>query len=363
MASKIDISGLTLNPLEVTEMGKFIIERTFNDPVLQSIHTVYTDVKMKEQIVFASQLGLTGILDSTCTRPNSGAVSVLTQKYWEPANVGDTLIHCQTDVNALFKSYYGKITMYAEKFDITGSELEQFLSVMLTEAAMRAVLRIAWLADKNVAASGAAAAGLIDGATNTKFYNHIDGIWAQIFDGVTAGDISHTTVKVAALNALIVKANQIALTAGDSVAIMEDMWTKADSRLRADANAQFLVSREIFEDYRRYLQGKGENFTIAYTTDGLPSLKYNGLNVVNMETIWDLRLRADFEQDSTNNAYWLPNRAVLTVPANIPVGTLNESDMSEIDVWYEKKERQMYSSYGFTLDAKVLEPYMIVAAY
>lgn len=362
MASKIDISGLTLNPLEVTEMGQFIVERTFQDPVLNSIHAVYTGLKMKEQIVFAAQMGLTGIVDSSCTRPNSGATSELTQKYWEPANVGDTLVHCNTDVNALFKAYYGKITKYAEKFDITGSDLEQFLVVMLTETAMKAVWRIAWLADKNVAAAGASAAGLIT-AGNNVFYNHIDGLWAQIFDGVTATDIAHTTVKVAALNALTTTSAQTTLAAGDSVAVFEDMWAKADSRLRGDSAAMLLVSRELFENYRQYLQGKGENFSIEYTMEGLPSLKWNGIQVINMENVWDLRLRADFVDNTTNNAYWLPNRAVLTVPGNIPIGTLNEADMSEMDVWYEKKERQMYSAYGFTLDAKVLEHYMIVAAY
>jgi hypothetical protein len=362
MASKIDVSSLTLNPLEVTEMGNFIIEKTFQDPVLSSIHAVYTGLKMKEQIVFAAQMGLTGILDSSCTRPNSGATSVLTQKYWEPANVGDTLVHCNTDVNALFKAYYGKITKYAEKFDITGSELEQFLVVMLTETAMKAVWRIVWLGDKNVPEAGAAASGL-KVAGNAVFYNHIDGIWAQIFDGVTAGDIDRTTVKVSALNGQATTALQTTLAAGDSVAVFEDMWAKADSRLRGDSAAQLLVSRELFENYRQYLQGKGENFDISYTMDGMPSLKWNGLQVINMENVWDLRLRADFVNNTTDNAYWLPNRAVLTVPGNIPVGTLNESDMSEMDVWYEKKERQMYTAYGFTLDAKVLEPYMIVAAY
>ena len=141
------------------------------------------------------------------------------------------------------------------------------------------------------------------------------------------------------------------------------MWAKADSRLRGDETKQYLVSREIFENYRQYLQGKGENFSIEYTVDGLQSLKWNGVPVVNMENVWDLRLRADFEQDSTNNAYYLPNRAVLTVPANIPIGTLNEDDMSVDEPFYEKKERQLYIPYGYSIDAKVLEEYMIVVGY
>jgi hypothetical protein len=362
MASNIDISGLTMNPLEVDSISEFVVERTFNDPTLQAIHTVWTGVQMKEQIVFASQLGLTGVLDSTCTRPNSGAQSVQTQKYWEPANIGDTLVHCQTDVNSLYKAYYTKITKYADLFDISGSDLEKFLMVLLDEAVMRSIWRVAWYGDTAVAASQVAAAGLI-AAGNVQFFDQIDGFWKQIFAAVTAGDVTNATNPLTALNALTVKANQIALTAGDSVLTFESMWTAADSRLRSDENAQFLVTREIFEDYRQYLQGKGENSTIEYTMDGFPALKWNGVNVVNMETVWDLFGRTYFEQDSTNNAYDIPNRALLTVPSNLPIATLNESDMTEVKSWYNIDERLMKTAYGYTLDAKLLEEYMIVAAY
>lgn len=360
MASVIDVTALELKPIEVQELSSFILERVTTDPVLSSIHTVWTGVKMKEKIGFASQLGKTGVLDASCSRPNSGAGSTLTEKEWVPVAIGDTLIHCNKELNALFKAYFSKVQRYVDLFDIQGSDLEQFLSVLLTEAAMKTVWRAAWLSDANVGAAGAATAGLVNVVTNKKFYNYFDGLWAQIFDGVTAGDIDY--VEISQNNEATTVA-QKTLAAGYSVELFESIWAKADSRLRTDSNKQFLVSRGIFENYRSYLQGKGENFSIDYTMDGLPSLKWNGIPVVNMETIWDLQLEADFVDNTTNNAHWLPNRAVLTVPANIPIATLSEEDMDTLEVWYEKKDRSMYSAYGFTLDAKVLEEYMIVAAY
>lgn len=363
MAANIDISELEMNPLEVNSIGEFIIEKTFEDPMLNSIHAVWTGIKMKEQIVFAAQLGLTGIKDATCERPNTGAQSKLTQKYFEPADIGDTLVNCQKDVDSLFKAYYTKIEEYTDKFDITGSDLEKFYIVMLEDAVMKTVWRVVWLGDTAVAAADASNPGLID-ANNVKFYDQIDGLWKQIFTAVTNSKIVKSTVKLQALNAVTSStANQVNLAAGDSVAVFEDMWAKADSRLRSDPNAQYLCTREVFENYRQYLQDKGENSSIEYTMNGFPSLKWNGVNIVNMETVWDLRLRNDFVGDTTNNVWYAPNRVILTVPANIPVGTLNENDMSDIDVWYEKKERQNYAAYGFTLDAQFLEEYMIIVAY
>ena len=86
MANAIDLSGLTLNPKESTDMMRFVFEQVFERPDLRSLHGVQTGVTMKEQIVFASQFGKTGLKgDATCTRKTSGAKSTLTEKYWEPA--------------------------------------------------------------------------------------------------------------------------------------------------------------------------------------------------------------------------------------------------------------------------------------
>ena len=104
MASVIDVSGLTLNPKE-PDFEKFVFERIFEQPVLNTIHRVYTGLTMQEKIVIAGIFGLTGIADTSCERPSSGAGLNTSEKEWLPARIGDTFVHCQADVNALFKAY------------------------------------------------------------------------------------------------------------------------------------------------------------------------------------------------------------------------------------------------------------------
>ena len=82
MASNIDISGLTMNPLEVDSISEFVVERTFNDPTLQAIHAVWTGVQMKEQIVFVSQSRSGGsqyFCVCTLCAPLFGRVQVLSE--------------------------------------------------------------------------------------------------------------------------------------------------------------------------------------------------------------------------------------------------------------------------------------------
>jgi hypothetical protein len=118
----------------------------------------------------------------------------------------------------------------------------------------------------------------------------------------------------------------------------------------------------LFENYRQTLQAKGTAFDLTVTTEGFQELKWNGVPIRNMETIWDLN-KEYFENNTTNHGYDKPHRAVFTVPSNIPIATLNEGDFTELESFYYNVDRTNYLAYGFTLDAQLLEGYMAVAAY
>jgi len=123
------------------------------------------------------------------------------------------------------------------------------------------------------------------------------------------------------------------------------------------------VTRELFDNYKESLEDAGASFDVTLTLDGLRELRYDGVTIVNMETVWGLDAREDFVNNTTDNVYYLPHRIVYTVPENIPLGTLNEADFDEIEQWYERKERKNYTAFGFTLDSKLLEEYMMAVAY
>lgn len=362
MATGIDLTGLTLNPIEVQEIKDFIIERVFERPEFQAIHGRFeTGIKMQQQIVFASAFGKTGLKKAAaCTRQTSSPESTLTEKYWNPVGIEDTLIVCAAELDGLFKAYFSKVQNYRELYDISGSDLEIFYAILLEESMVQTIWRAAWFADTGVAVSGAGTPGLLL-AADVKFYDYIEGIWEQIFAGVTATTIERVTITE---NATVTsKAAQLALASGAAKAYFRAVRNAADSRLRSDPTAQMLVSRELFDNYKDGLEDAGAAFNVDLTLSGLPMISYDGFNIVNMETVWGLDAREDFENNSTDNVYYLPHRIVFTVPNNIPLGTLNENDFDELEQWYNIDDRENKTAYGFTEDAKVLEEYMITVAY
>ena len=355
----IDVSGLTLNPKEKQAFSEFVYQLISTKPELKSVHNLVQGITMKEQIVLISQLGMTGLIADDCDRNFSGAGVVLSEKYWEPKGIEDTLEICQKTINGLFKAYYDKITSYKQNYDATGSDEELMLLAMLENSIINTLHRAIWFGDTAVAAADADSAGLIS-AGNVKFYNYFNGLWKQIFAGVTAG----TVLKVAIdENAETTLEDQTTLASGRAKALLNAVYKTAPSVLRTQPDAQFLVSFDLFQNYREYLQEKGENFTIDYTVNGIETLMFQGKKVINMETVWANGTVGNFVDNTTNNAGYLPNRIVFTTPNNIPVGTLNEADFADIESFYVQKDRKSYIGYGLQLDAKLIEEELIVVAY
>jgi len=360
MATAVDISTLTMDAKKVQSFSEFVNELMYERAAIESIHgPVKTGIKTTTQIILAGLMGKTGILDSGCTRPTSGAKSKLTELYWTPGNIGDTLVMCQAELDQLFEPYVNELNSYADKFDFAGTDQEKFVASKLTESAAAAIHRHIWLGDKAVALAGAADSGVIDAAL-VKFYNVIDGLWKQIFTRVLAGQLGYVKIDE---NDQVTPALQLTLAAGRSVELFEAAWSKADARLRASKSAQFLVSGEIFNNYRKHIQNSTLAFQPSYTMDGLEMLTWNGKPVINMETIWETELKGDFVNNTTDNAFFKPNRILFTTKENIPVGTLNDGDFNELKSWYNEDERLNKMAYGFTLDAKFIENYLGVALY
>lgn len=354
MATAISVSSLTLNPKEVGSFGQFVNQLVFEKPELRALHQVYRDIKMKEQIVLAGKMGLMGKKNSgTCTRQSSGSSVNLTQKYWEPVMIEDTITNCQAEVNSLFKAYYDKIQEYRDRFDITGSDEYIFLAKEIEDAAVDAIYRAIWFGDTDVEASTEDTAGLVDG-DNAYAFNYFDGFWKQIFDGVTGGSIDR--VDITSLQ------SSETVSAANAYATILNVYKKADAKVRANKEAKFYVDGQMFLGLMEYLQTESVNFTLDVTENGIQTLKFLGHEVVDMSFCWDENLQY-FEADSTDHGAFLPHRVIFTVKENLAVGTENDEEFTNLESWYNQDERVNKIAFGFTLDAKVLDNDSIVVAY
>jgi hypothetical protein len=322
--------------------------------------TVFQGVNTAKQIQFLGRFGKMGLKgNGTCTPQTSGATLTMTEKFWRPVLIEDLIKHCNAELDGLFKPYFTKVERARELFDIEGSDLAIVLALFVVDAIAETLERAAWFGDTDVAAADATTAGLVS-AANVKFYDYIDGWFKQIIEGVTTGDIARVPIDE---NDEDTKALQMTLTAGRTLEILDAMTDIAPETLRSlDSETVILLSGHLFTNYQRTLRGINQAFSMEYTENGIALLRYDNKVVVDMRNIWD-KARVDFVKDTTTNAYYLPHRAVMTVPQNLGIATLSMEDLASLRAWFSNDDNLNKIAWGFTLDAKVLKDDLIVVAY
>lgn len=350
MATKFNVAALTLNAQEATEVSEAVIEQVFVLSPLADVHDVQTGVSMQEQIVFVGQLGIGGEALTNCTPAEQDALT-FTQKYWTPALIAGRFTNCQNDLNKLFKLFKKAEKANPDFFDKSGSQEMAMLSVAITEAIKVSVNAKVWFGD--TAAAVQPGGNFTIAGFNAKLWNQFDGLFKQVF---ADGAIPRYTISE---NAGISYAAQ-ALAAGKSYTILKSLFNNADARLKSNADAQILVTQSIYENYLDYLETtEAVGGNIKVMIDGVEHLTYRGITI-KVQNEWD-RLVMAYQDDLT--VHYRPHRALLTVPGNIPVATLSESDLHNLESWYEKKDKSNIVDYAYFLDAKHLESYMSSVAY
>lgn len=355
----LDVSDLTLSPVEATELSKFIFEDLVESGDLAMYHDIQTGIFYKEQIPFVGTLGLVGKKITGCTpEANTGTVQ-FTEKFWEPQLIGDRFENCAIDANRLFKAFKRKQKINPDFFNNIGSEEEGVIKTLI-EGALRAMVnRLVWFGDKTMA--NVSGGGYLKNGIAVGFFNVIDGLWKQII----SVDIPTTAPNYVAItqNATATYALQETLPADFALKLFRSMWNSADSRLKqkiGQGEKLFLhVTPGIAENWADYKEDKSLVFTLANAEDGGLKDLYRNIEIVTRYD-WKGEIEAYFDNGTK---YHLPNRALMTTATNIPIGTTSEEDLNTLTSNYDAYKKINFIDFDMMLDAKYLQGYMGVAAY
>ena len=336
MASAISNGTFSFNPEELKDWSEVIHTLIYQNEELNKIHDIQEGVAFNKQIVFAGKIGLMGKAVTGCT-PNEIEGLTLTQKFWNPIKEDFRLTHCQVDVNDQDKLVNQMTKLNPDFYDVVGGSngvIGNFLVAKVIEGFNENLLRKVWFSDK--LADTIANGGELTNGTDKDYFNTLDGLFKQIFAEIPVTAKNYVAI---AKNAGVTYAAQ-ELASGESIAILKEMYKKADSRMRTLPEASFKVTQTIYDGYLNDLediQNQGAGNTMI-NEDGQMVLRYRGIELINME-VWDRNI-ASFYNDGT--VYNKPHRAVLTVPMNIPVATLATSDFGTIDAFYDKVSKKEY---------------------
>jgi hypothetical protein len=353
-------ADFTWNGKEVMSLSEAIIEKAYSKPALSDVHTLVTGIKAKQQIAFLSRIGLVGKkhTNGTCEPTASTQSSTGSEKFWDPAMIEDRFTECWDNFRESF--FIWGLKNGIKKGDLTGTDAWNFMKEVISDAQAEAVLRLAWFGDTAAANYNDSPAGVITNGVDTDFFSPFDGLFKQLF---AIGTADSNRLNAIAQNAEATYANQ-RFDSTDTTnkvvsTLFRSMITSADYRLRDQSDIRIYCTQSLADQYVTELEAQGQEPAFEIITNGISRLTRNGVEIIALN-FWDRYINS-YQNNGTK--WYRPHRAVLTTKSNIQIGCEEESNLSELDPFYLKKEKQFVVDFAFNMDAKVVEDYLVQLAY
>lgn len=352
--SVITASDLTFNGKEIQSLSEAVFEQVFEKPALTLFHDVETGIKAKQQIALLGKFEMVGKKDTGCSPAATGEEIAMAEKFWEPERIYVRLVQCWSDIKGTF--FVWALKNGLEIADLTRTDFANFINERLDDALFESVLRHAWFGDTDAADVDASPAGLLTSGTDADYWNAIDGLWKQIFAIVAADSNRRYTITENSAGSYSL---QDTLAADRAIKTFRALIEGADKRLKGAKGKVIVCTDSLWDNWLTYKESQGMDSSFVRQAEGFETDVYRGVPIIKFD-FWDRMIRTYFDNGTT---YDRPHRALLITVPNVKIGTEEVANLTEIDQWYEKKEKQTYFDALYSLDAKIIEDYMIQAAY
>lgn len=352
---------LNFNGAELKSSAEAVFVSAFNTQAVNELMTVVNGIKAKTQIAILGRFNeMLGSGNGLCKTDARQVKTSMSQKLWEPATVSDKIGYCWTDIKGTFWIWGTKNGI--AKADLTATDFILFIEELLTTELNETVQRIAWFNDLDAANFNDSPAGVITNTTDVTFFNKIDGLWKQLF-AIGVADTSRVTSGLATKNAAasyaLQKFNSTDTTNKVVMTTLQNMEFDADSRLLEKEGLAYVVTKTVFDQYKRELIASNIAYTTERLENGMTAINAGGIQVIKFE-FWDRMIKAHFN----NGTKWItPHRALLTHKDNLQIGTEEESTLSEYKVWFSEDDDSVYIKFQFDMDAKVILDHEVQMAY
>lgn len=350
--TKQQLENLKLEPENLASIKDAVQETFYNDEDFSSFVNIQK-VKEKDPIALLGEMEMVGKKGGGCDPTYEEKGIANSQKRWEFGQ-------WEIPVKICYEAIKGTIGEYSLKTgtaigDLTSTDFMTIFADALQRAMEQMIWRFGWLGDKEAALAGKGGGKLTAGLDVSNF-NVCDGLFKRIF---TATATKHTAI---AANSETTAALQISALrkSGAATTLVDTILMDADTRIVDDSDAVLLMTRSL-ADALTYDLKKTYHDIMPWEKlfDGFEVATYNGVKIARVG-IWDRMIKAYEKGETTIN---LPHRAVFCNPKHLMIGTDADNLISDLDIWFDQKERRNYLYATGKIGTALLEEDMIYAAY
>lgn len=347
--------NISVNPKDVTDLKELIPLSIDQDEEYQRF-TALKKVKNGDPVAFLGEGNDVGIAGSGCDPTYNEYGVANAQKRWELGN-------WQIPLKICYESLQGTIAEYSLHTgtpvgDLNGTDFMSYIIRPALERQMkRMIWRFGWFG--NTDADTTENGGVLTKGVDKTLFTTCDGLFKRIFAQGTK-NASQVTAIAANEETTIAAQKAAMLKLGVATEIVDKMLMDADSRITSDPGAVILMTKAM-ADALTYDIKKSYHDIMPWETlfEGLDVAKYNGVTIARI-SLWDRMINA---YENTGTKLNKPYRAVYANINQLQTGTNADGLISDLDIWFDKKERRNYIYATGRIGTQILEDDMFHAAY
>lgn len=351
--TKQQLENLKLEPENLASIKDAVQETFYNDEDFSSFVNIQK-VKEKDPIALLGEMEMVGKKGGGCDPTYEEKGIANSQKRWE-------LGQWEIPIKICYEALKGTIAEYSLKTgtvigDLTSTDFMTIYTDALYRAMLQMIWRFGWFGDKTAALAGEGG-GKLTAGLDVSMFNVCDGLFKRIFTATATKN--HTVI---AANSETTAAAQVSALRkkGAATTLVDTILMDVDTRIIDDSDAVLLMTRSL-ADALTYDIKQTHNLIIPWEKvfDGFEVATYNGVKIARVG-IWDRMIKAYEKGEATIN---LPHRAVFCNPKHLMVGADADALISDLDIWFDQKERRNYLYATGKIGTALLEEDMIHAAY
>lgn len=354
--TKQKLENLKLEPENLESIKDAVQETFYNDEDFSSFVNIQK-VKEKDPIALLGEMEMVGKKGGGCDPTYEEKGIANSQKRWE-------LGQWEIPIKICYEALKGTIAEYSLKTgtdigDLTSTDFMTIYADALQRAMQQMIWRFGWLGDKEatLASEEGGGGGKLTAGLDVSNFNVCDGLFKRIFTATATKN--HTIIEA---NSEATAALQISALrkSGAATTLVDTILMDADTRIVDDRDAVLLMTRSL-ADALTYDMKKTYHDIMPWEKlfDGFEVATYNGVKIARVG-IWDRMINAYEKGKATIN---IPHRAVFCNPKHLMVGTDADALISDLDIWFDQKERRNYLYATGKIGTALLEEDMIHAAY
>lgn len=359
MAERISwgqLSSLTPDNGAIKSLKDLLIMTNFLDEELERFFTLRQNVHNGDKLGWVGEMDDIGWDGSGCN-PNYKNTKVnFAEKEWAIGDWQIPLKWCYTDLINTIAEYCLKTG--TEIGDLTSTEyMDDIVMPALDLAVKHMMWRFIWFGDKE--AQNVTSSGQITDGVDVNLFKTTNGFWKQLFAIGTANAGQKTAIAANEQTTTALQFSKLRET-GVTIGIFDNLLENADSRIASLDGAGIFCTKSLADALVRDL--KTEYKLILEWEQifkGLDVTEYNGVPIYRV-SIWD-RFIQKYQNNGTKLN--LPHRAVFGSPKQLFVGTPANQLISDLDIWFDRKDRVNYLYSTGKLGCLIGEDYLFQIAY